>query len=65
MAKFQMVGSENPNTIANVISEVDIESFRKDQNWYEIKEKEATDSIEEPEVKVVRKGRPPKKETQE
>lgn len=36
MAKFQMVGSENPNTIADVTSEVDIDSFRKDQNWYEV-----------------------------
>lgn len=65
MVKFQMVGSENPNTIAIVIHEVDVESFRKDPGWYEIKEEEATDSIEEPEVKVVRKGRPPKKEIQE
>ena len=38
MAKFQMVGSENPNTIADVSSAVDIDSFRKDQNWYEIVE---------------------------
>ena len=64
MVKFQMVGSENPNTIAIVIHEVDVESFRKDPGWYEIKE-EAVNSIEEPEVKVVRKGRPPKKENQE
>lgn len=38
MAKFQMVGSENLNTIADVSSAVDIDSFRKDQNWYEIVE---------------------------
>jgi hypothetical protein len=40
MAKFQMVGSENPNTIADVSSVVDIDSFRRDQNWYEIIEEE-------------------------
>lgn len=40
MAKFQMVGSENPNTIADVSSVVDIDSFRRDQNWYEIVEEE-------------------------
>jgi hypothetical protein len=38
MAKFQMVGSENPNTIADVSAEVDIDSFRKDSNWYELVE---------------------------
>jgi hypothetical protein len=38
MAKFQMVGSENPNTIADVTAKVDIESFRKDSNWYELTE---------------------------
>ena len=36
MAKFQMVDSQNPLTIAEVFSDVDIESFRKDKNWYEI-----------------------------
>lgn len=36
MAKFQMVGSDNPNTIADVTAVVDIDSFRKDSNWYEI-----------------------------
>lgn len=40
MAKFQMIGSDNPNTIADVSAEVDIDSFRKDQNWYEITETE-------------------------
>ena len=40
MAKFQMVGSDNPNTIADVSAEVDIDSFRKDLNWYEILEAE-------------------------
>jgi hypothetical protein len=36
MVKFQMMGSTNPNTIANVTAEVDIDSFRKDSNWYEL-----------------------------
>lgn len=54
MAKFQMVGSENPNTIAEVTAEVDIDSFRKDQNWYEILEtevnKKATVKVKQPKV---------------
>ena len=40
MAKFQMVGSDNPNTVAEVSAVVDIDSFRKDGNWYEIFEEE-------------------------
>ena len=40
MAKFQMVDSTNPLTIADVSAPVDIESFRRDQNWYEIVEEE-------------------------
>ena len=40
MAKFQMIDSVNPHTIAEVYAEVDINSFRKDQNWYEITEEE-------------------------
>ena len=38
MAKFQMVDSTNPLTIAEVFADVDVESFRKDKNWYEIVE---------------------------
>lgn len=34
--KFQMVGSSNENTIAVVKNEVDADSFRKDQGWYEV-----------------------------
>ena len=63
MAKFQMVGSENPNTIAHVSADVDVEAFRKDPGWYEIKEIE--EEKEEVKVVAVRKGRPPKKEIQE
>lgn len=40
MVRFQMVGSESKYTIAEVISETDIEAFRKDPGWYEIKEEE-------------------------
>ena len=40
MAKFQMVDSTSPYTIADVSSVVDIDSFRRDQNWYEIVEEE-------------------------
>ena len=51
MVKFQMVDSTNPNTIAVVTTEVDIESFRKDQNWYEIIEEPVK---EKPVVKTPR-----------
>jgi len=66
MAKFQMVGSENPNTIAHVSADVDVEAFRKDPGWYEIKQ-EIEEEVQKEEAKVVavRKGRPPKKEIQE
>jgi hypothetical protein len=40
MAKFQMIDSTNPYTIADVSSDVDINSFRKDKNWYEIVEEQ-------------------------
>jgi hypothetical protein len=38
MAKFQMIDSTNPLTIAEVYADVDVNSFRKDKNWYEIEE---------------------------
>lgn len=34
--RFQMVGSESPNTIAVVKNEVDINAFRQDPGWYEV-----------------------------
>lgn len=40
MAKFQMLDSVNPLTIAEVFADVDINSFRNDRNWYEIIEEE-------------------------
>lgn len=45
MAKFQMVDSTNPLTIADVSAPVDIESFRRDQNWYEIIEEQASTEV--------------------
>lgn len=53
MAKFQMVDSENPNTIAEVSAEVDIDSFRKDQNWYEITDEMTQDQP----IKVVKQAK--------
>lgn len=56
MAKFQMVGSDNPNTIADVSAEVDIDSFRKDLNWYEIVEVEAKKPVKAPkQTKIINK----------
>jgi hypothetical protein len=40
MAKFQMIDSTNPLTIAEVYADVDVNSFRNDKNWYEIVEEE-------------------------
>ncbi len=57
MAKFQMVDSTNPNTIAVVTAVVDIESFRKDSNWYEIVEEEIVKT-----VKAVKQAKPSKDE---
>lgn len=45
MAKFQMVDSTNPLTIADVSAPVDIDSFRRDQNWYEIIEEQASTEV--------------------
>jgi hypothetical protein len=53
MARFQMVDSENPNTIADVSSDVDINSFRIDKNWYEIVDVVA--ELETKPVKTVKK----------
>lgn len=58
MAKFQMVDSTNPNTIAVVTAVVDIESFRKDSNWYEIVEEEEIVKT----VKAVKQAKPSKDE---
>ena len=59
MVKFQMVGSDSPRTIAEVHSDVDIESFRKDAGWFELKEKEKEASVKEIPMK---KSAPSKKE---
>lgn len=36
--KFQMIWSDNPNTIAEVYSVHDADTFRSNPEWYEIKE---------------------------
>lgn len=56
--RFQMVGSESPNTIAVVKNEVDINAFRKDPGWYEV----TPDKTPEPVKPVAKKTA--KKETE-
>ena len=51
MVKFQMVGSDSPRTIAEVHSDVDIESFRKDAGWFELKEEDKEVPVKETPVK--------------
>jgi hypothetical protein len=48
MAKFQMIDSTNPLTIAEVNADGDIKSFNQDPGWYLMAE-------EEEEVEVVKK----------
>ena len=60
MVKFQMIGSDSPNTIACVRDDVDVESFRRDTGWFEIKE----EPVKETPVKLVKKASPPKKEAE-
>ena len=36
MAKFQMINSKTPNTIAEVLAEGDIDGFRQNPEWYEL-----------------------------
>lgn len=66
MVKFQMVGSDSPNTIACVRDDVDVESFRRDTGWFEIKEEKEVETVAvvAEEVKV-RKPRVSKKELAE
>lgn len=53
MVRFQMKHSTRPQTIAEVKSAVDIQSFRSNPEWYEI----TTESQEQPNkvVKQVKK----------
>jgi hypothetical protein len=46
--RFQMVGSDNPYTIAEVFHEHDVNSFRNDPGWYELP------PVVESEVKTVK-----------
>ena len=47
MVRFQMKSSNRPQTIAIVRSQVDINSFRTNPEWYEIKEETPTVSLNE------------------
>lgn len=47
MVRFQMKNSTRPQTIAVVKSQVDINSFRSNPEWYEIVE-ELTSTVSEP-----------------
>lgn len=55
MTKFQMIGSINPLTIAEVIAAHDILSFRSNPEWYEIKEEEVIPPVSKPIKTVVTK----------
>ena len=41
MAKFQLVGSNSPHTIAHVNDAVDIESFHFNDSWYRVEDEVA------------------------
>ena len=61
MAKFQMINSTNPNTIAIVLAEGDISGFRQNPEWYEMTEQSEIKAEEE--VKPTQVKRTVKKET--
>lgn len=53
--RFQMKNSTRPQTIAEVFREVDIQSFRSNPEWYEIKEQPVPVTLnDKPTKKVVR-----------
>ena len=47
MVRFQMKTSNRPQTIATVRSQIDINSFRTNPEWYEIKEEAPVVSLNE------------------
>ncbi len=47
MVRFQMKSSNRPQTIATVRSQIDINSFRTNPEWYEIKEEAPIVSLTE------------------
>lgn len=47
MVRFQMKTSNRPQTIATVRSQIDINSFRTNPEWYEIKEETPIVSLNE------------------
>jgi hypothetical protein len=57
MVRFQMKTSNRPQTIAVVKSQVDIQSFRSNPEWYEIKEEEVISPVSKPDKPVVTKPR--------
>ena len=63
MAKFQMINSTNPNTIAVVLAEGDISGFRQNPEWYEMTEQNEIKEAKEAEVKPPQIKRTVKKET--
>ena len=60
MVRFQMKHSTRPQTIAEVKSVVDIQSFRSNPEWYEI----IPEEVQKQEVKVVNKQAKKAKELQ-
>jgi hypothetical protein len=52
-----MKTSNRPQTIAVVKSQVDIQSFRSNPEWYEIKEEEVISPVSKPDKPVVTKPR--------
>lgn len=59
MVRFQMKHSTRPQTIAEVTSKVDIESFRSNPEWYEITVESEKPEIVQP-VKQTKKTKEPK-----
>lgn len=55
MVSFQMKTSNRPQTIATVKSAVDIQSFRSNPEWYEIKEEEVISPESKPSKTTVTK----------
>lgn len=54
MARFQMKTSNRPQTIAEVKSTVDIDSFRNNPEWYEITEETSDIPRQDLTVKTIR-----------
>ena len=55
MVRFQMKSSNRPQTIAEVKSAVDIQSFRNNPEWYELREENPVEQQAAKLVKQVKK----------